>query len=94
MKNIQAGAQATIVDICSGLTIFGFDPSRPCVSVSLTFDFIGRVDVDKEYIIKVDVQKIGKKLIFTKVFFIDQISDQIILSASHTIAATGNDPKL
>lgn len=94
MKNIQAGAQATIVDICSGLKIFGFDPSRACVSVSLTFDFISRVDVEEEYIIKVEVQKIGKKLIFTKVFFIEQISDQIVLTASHTVAATGTDSKL
>ena len=94
MKNIQAGAQATIVDICSGVTIFGFDPSRAYVSVSLTFDFISRVDVDEEYIIKVDLQKIGKKLIFTKIVFIEQKSDQTVLSASHTVAVTGSDPKL
>ena len=94
MKNIQAGAQATIVDICSGLSIFGFDPSRACVSVSLTFDFISRVDVEEEYIIKVDVQKIGKKLIFTKIVFLEQRTDEIVLSASHTVAATGTSPKL
>ena len=54
MKNVQAGAQATIVDICSGNAFFGFD-QRPAVSVSLTFDYLSRVDVDKEYIIKVEI---------------------------------------
>ena len=75
--------------------MFCFDPPfRPCVSVSLAFDFISRVNVEEEYIIKVEVQKIGKKLIFTKVMFIDQKSDEIVLSASHILSMTGETPKL
>ena len=71
MKYIQAGASASIVDVCSGATVYGFDPSRSYVTVSLTFDYLNPVDVGYEYLIKVDAQKIGKKLIFTKVVFID-----------------------
>ena len=54
MKFVQAGAQATIVDICSGNAFYGFD-QRPAVSVSLTFDYLNRIEVDQEYIIKVEI---------------------------------------
>ena len=45
MKYVQAGAQATIVDICSGYAFLGFD-IRPALSINLTFDYLSRVDVD------------------------------------------------
>ncbi len=93
MKNIHAGAQATIVDICSFIAAQGFD-QRPCVGVNLSFDFIGRVDVGKEYLIKADVLKQGKKIGYNKIYFIDPISSQIVLTASHVYAFTGETFKL
>ena len=92
-KNIQAGAQATIVDICSGNAFMGFD-IRPAVSVNLSFDYINRVDVDQEYIIKVEVQKIGKKLGFSKTYFIDPRTNELSLSANHVVAYTSEAYKL
>ena len=74
LKNIHAGASATIADLCSFISSQGFD-ARPCVGVNLSFDFIGRVDVGKEYVIRVDVQKQGKKIGYNKIHFIDPNTD-------------------
>ena len=93
LKNIHAGAQATIVDLCSFISAQGFD-SRSCVSVNLSFEFIGRVDVGKEYIIRVDVQKQGKKIGYNKIQFIDPITEQTVLTASHVYAFTAETFKL
>ncbi len=93
MKFVQAGAQATIVDICSGNAFIGFD-TRPAVSVNLTFDYISRVEVNKEYVIKVEIQKIGKKIGFSKTYFLDPHTNEICLSANHVIAFTSDTPKL
>lgn len=71
----------------------GFD-IRPAVSVNLTFDYMSRVDVNKEYIIKVEVQKIGKKLGFSKTYFIDPRTNELSLSANHVVAFTSDSYKL
>ena len=81
------------MDLCSAISFSAFD-SRSCVGVNLSLDFMNRVDVGKEYSIRVDVQKKGKKLGFNKIYFIDPQTNKYVISASHTIAITNETIKL
>ncbi|TNV75266.1 hypothetical protein FGO68_gene8306 [Halteria grandinella] len=92
--SMHAGAVCTLVDYCSGAAVTGFDAQNQHISVKLQQDYLSRVMMDREYIVSVIVQKVGKKLAFSQTFIIDALTQEIVVSASHTIAVVKETYKL
>ncbi|TNV75326.1 hypothetical protein FGO68_gene7027 [Halteria grandinella] len=92
--SMHAGAVCTLIDFCSAAAISGFDTDNQHITVKLQQDYISRVMIDREYIVKVFVQKVGKKLGFAQVLMMDALTQEIVVSASHTVAIVQESYKI